>query len=96
MLNIHQIDLTFQFASIKNIFRPPLSLKTKGIYIDVARIEHSKFVTMLRELEIDVIELPSDEELPDSVFCEDIAIVNNNIALITHPGDANRQKEVGS
>lgn len=49
---------------------------------------------MLRELELDVIEMPSDEELPESVFVEDTAVVCNNIALLTKPGNATRLKEV--
>lgn len=76
------------------IFRPPLSLRTRGIEIDIAKAEHEKFVAVLRELELDVIEMPSDEELPESVFVEDTAVVCNNIALMTKPGSATRQKEV--
>lgn len=49
---------------------------------------------LLRELELDVIEMPSDEELPESVFIEDTAVVCNNIALITKPGNPTRLKEV--
>jgi dimethylargininase len=51
-------------------------------------------VQLLRELELDVIEMPSDEELPESVFIEDTAVVCNNIALITKPGSPTRLKEV--
>lgn len=49
---------------------------------------------LLRELDLDVIEMPQDEELPESVFIEDTAIVCNNIALITKPGNPTRLKEV--
>lgn len=38
--------------------------------------------------------MPSDEELPESVFIEDTAVVCNNIALITKPGSPTRLKEV--
>lgn len=75
-------------------FRIPLSLRTRGIEIDVAKKEHEAFVALLRELELDVIEMPSDEELPESVFVEDTAVVCNNIALITKPGNPTRLKEV--
>lgn len=51
-------------------------------------------MAILRELDLDVIEMPNDEELPDSVFVEDTAVVCNNIALMTKPGSATRQKEV--
>lgn len=48
----------------------------------------------MRELELDVIEMPSDEELPNGVFIEDTAVVCNSTALITKPGDPTRLKEV--
>lgn len=51
-------------------------------------------MNLLRELELDVIEMPSEEELPESVFVEDTAVVCNNIALITKPGNPTRLKEV--
>lgn len=74
--------------------RIPFSLRTRGIEIDVAKKEHEALVQLLRELELDVIEMPSDEELPESVFVEDTAVVCNNIALITKPGNPTRLKEV--
>lgn len=76
------------------VSRIPLSLRSRGIEIDVAKKEHEAYVQLLRELELDVIEMPSDEELPESVFVEDTAVVCNNIALITKPGNPNRLKEV--
>lgn len=76
------------------VFRIPLSLRSRGVEIDVAKKEHEAYVQLLRELELDVIEMPSDEELPESVFVEDTAVVCNNIALITKPGNPNRLKEV--
>lgn len=51
---------------------------------------------LLRELELDVIEMPQDEELPESVFIEDTAVVCNNIALMTRPGNPTRLKEVNA
>lgn len=79
-----------------NDFRIPLSLRTRGIEIDVAKKEHEAYVNLLRELELDVIEMPQDEELPESVFVEDAAVVCNQIALITKPGNPTRRKEVRS
>lgn len=38
--------------------------------------------------------MEKDEDLPESVFVEDTAVVCNNIALITKPGNPTRQKEV--
>ncbi|KAG5672788.1 hypothetical protein PVAND_002882 [Polypedilum vanderplanki] len=76
------------------VSRIPLSLRTRGVEIDVAKKEFEAYVQLLRELELDVIEMPQDEDLPESVFIEDTAVVCNNIALITKPNSAARQKEV--
>lgn len=51
---------------------------------------------MLREQKLDVIELPSDEDLPECAFVEDSAVICNGIALLTRPGDVHRRKEVES
>lgn len=50
--------------------------------------------SLLRELGLDVVELPPDENLPECAFVEDTAVVCNGIALITRPGAPNRAKEV--
>lgn len=65
-------------------------------------LEGSSFVNvilllrLLRDLGLDVIELPPDENLPECAFVEDTAVVCNGIALICRPGDSNRQKEVSN
>lgn len=59
-----------------------------------AKAQHLEYVGFLREVGLDVIELPQDENHPDSVFVEDTAVVCNGIALVTKPGHPNRQKEV--
>lgn len=48
----------------------------------------------MRDLGLDVVELPPDENLPECAFVEDTAVVCNGIALITRPGAANRANEV--
>lgn len=82
------------FSDSVHTFRIPLSARSRGLEIDVAKKEHESFVASLRELELDVIEMPQDEDLPESVFVEDAAVVCNNIALITKPGTPIRLKEV--
>lgn len=79
------------------VCRIPTSLKDRGnIDLDDAKKQHENFVRLLRELGLDVIELPPDEGLPDCVFVEDTAVVCNGTALITRPGAAHRAKEVGN
>lgn len=48
----------------------------------------------LREIGLDVIELPPDEVHPHCMFVEDVAVVCNGIALLTRPGHPSREKEV--
>jgi dimethylargininase len=47
-----------------------------------------------RKLGLDVIELQSDESLPEGVFVEDTAVICDGIALICRPGLPGRLKEV--
>lgn len=77
------------------VARVPRSLNGKfEIKVDEARRQHENFVKLLRELGLDVIELPPDEDLPESVFIEDTAVIVNGIVLISKPGNIQRRKEV--
>lgn len=77
------------------VCRIPLSLRTRGeIELEEAKKQHESYVKLLRELGIDVIELPPDEALPECAFVEDTAVICNGIALITKPGSPHRVKEV--
>lgn len=41
-----------------------------------------------------MIEIQADELLPECVFIEDTAVICNNIALMTKPGNQTRLQEV--
>ncbi|XP_060520374.1 N(G),N(G)-dimethylarginine dimethylaminohydrolase 1 [Cylas formicarius] len=76
------------------VSRIPSSLATRGeIDLDEAKKQHENYVRLLRELGLDVIELPPDETLPECVFVEDCAVICNGAALITRPGAQHRVKE---
>ena len=64
--------------------------------LDLARRQHSEYVARLRSVGLDVIELPSDETLPDCPYVEDTAVICNGIALLAKPGASSRKKEVTS
>lgn len=70
------------------------SNSVSGFNLSLAKEQHAAYVSSLRRLGLDVIELPPDEALPDCVFVEDTAVVVNGTALITRPGHPGRQKEV--
>jgi dimethylargininase len=64
------------------------------IDIDLARKQHTQYQKSLSGLGCEVICLPADPRLPDSVFVEDTAVVLDDLAIITRPGAASRRPEV--
>jgi len=66
--------------------------------IDFARAcaQHHHYEEALRSLGVEVVSLAADPDLPDSVFVEDMALVLDECAILTHPGAASRQPEVAS
>ncbi|XP_033325036.1 N(G),N(G)-dimethylarginine dimethylaminohydrolase 1 isoform X2 [Megalopta genalis] len=75
--------------------RIPLSLRTRGeVTLDEARTQHLALAQLLRQLNIDVVEMPPDENSPLCAFVEDIAVVCNGIALIARPNESSRIKEI--
>ena len=66
--------------------------------IDVtrARAQHEQYRAALRALGLEVLSLPEEPDLPDSVFVEDAAIVLDEVAALTNPGASSRKPEVDS
>ncbi len=64
--------------------------------IDPARAaaQHHEYELCLQQLGCRVQQLPMEPTLPDSVFVEDVAIVVEELAVITRPGAASRRPEV--
>jgi dimethylargininase len=65
------------------------------VEIDIAKAQnqHRAYEDYLRAMGIEVIPLPAQPDMPDSVFVEDPAIVLDEIAVITRPGAASRREE---
>jgi dimethylargininase len=63
--------------------------------IDLARArrQHAAYEAALAELGCLVRRLPADEAMPDSVFIEDVAVVLDEVAVITRPGATSRRRE---
>jgi len=64
--------------------------------IDVARAaaQHAAYAGLLRDLGVEVLEIPADDALPDGCFVEDAAVVLDEAALLTMPGAASRRGEL--
>ena len=63
--------------------------------IDIARAagQHQAYCDALAACGCEVIALPADPVLPDSVFVEDVALVLDEVAVMTRPGAASRREE---
>jgi dimethylargininase len=61
-----------------------------------AQAQHEDYVSALRGLGVNVIELPAEASLPDSVFVEDTVLLFDELAVMTHPGAISRRAEVAS
>jgi dimethylargininase len=79
----------FDECELTHIERTPIDL-------DRARLQHQGYVNALKSLGCDVVELPAEPDLPDSVFVEDTAIILPEVAVITRPGADSRKPETES
>lgn len=83
------ISPRFAECEITHIERTPIDL-------NAARAQHRAYVNVLRQVGCDVIELPAEPDLPDSVFVEDTAFILPEVAVITRPGADSRKPETES
>jgi dimethylargininase len=84
-----EVSPRFAECEITHIERMPIDLQ-------VARAQHHEYVQALKHLGCNVIELPAESELPDSVFVEDTAFILPELAVITRPGADSRKPEIDS
>jgi dimethylargininase len=71
-------------------------LERQAIDVDLARRQHHHYEECLAVLGCRVQRLPAEPDLPDSVFVEDVAIVLDELAIITRPGADSRKPETES
>jgi dimethylargininase len=76
-------------CEITHIERTPIDL-------EIARTQHHEYINLLKAVGCDVIELPAEADLPDSVFVEDTAFILPEAAVITRPGADSRKPETES
>ena len=66
------------------------------IDVDRAIAQHQGYRRALESLGCEVVALPAQDELPDAVFVEDVALVLDEVAVVTRPGAGSRRGEVES
>ena len=84
-----EVSRAIEYCELTYLDRAPIDLVR-------ARAQHEGYRQALRGLGLDVICLPEEPHLPDSVFVEDAAIVLDEAALLTNPGADSRKPEVAS
>jgi len=71
-------------------------LQREPIDLERARAQHAAYEEALRDLGCEVLQLAEMPEQPDSVFVEDVAVVADEIAVMTRPGAPSRRPEGAS
>jgi len=61
--------------------------------VDVARAQHRAYEQCLAEAGCAVVRLGAGPEMADSVFVEDVAVVFDEVAIVTRPGAPSRRRE---
>ncbi|MBK8784278.1 MAG: dimethylargininase [Anaerolineales bacterium] len=84
-----EVSSRFNECEITHIDRTPIN-------VGVARKQHHEYVQALTQIGCQVIELPEERDLPDSVFVEDTAFILPEVAVITRPGADSRKPETES
>lgn len=67
-----------------------------GIDLGLARRQHAAYAHALAQLGCQVLALPEQPDMPDAVFVEDVAIVTDEVAVMTRPGAPTRRGEGAS
>jgi dimethylargininase len=84
-----EVSLRFNECEITHIDRLPID-------VEIARAQHHDYLKALASLGCQLVELPAETELPDSVFVEDTAFILPELAVITRPGADSRKPEIDS
>lgn len=68
-------------------------IERSPVDVTLARRQHAAFEAALREAGATIESLPPHDELPDSPFVEDTAVVTDEVAVVTAPGAESRLPE---
>ena len=87
----------------KAIVRTPAKSLVNGITTaglgepdyQLALDQHRQYIAALESCDLVVDVMEADEDYPDAMFIEDTALLMSRCAIVTNPGAASRQGEVG-
>ena len=71
-------------------------VERSAIDVDRAIAQHDGYRRVLESLGCRVLALPAQDTFPDAVFVEDVALVLDEVAVITRPGAESRRGETDS
>src|SRR5262245_58720962 len=71
-------------------------LTREPINLDRARQQHRAYEAALTSLGCTVRRLPDTPDLPDAVFVQDVALVFDEVVVISRPGAASRRPETAT
>ena len=80
------VPRTIDRCELTHLAREPIDL-------ELARTQHEAYEGTLRRLGCILERIEAADDFPDSVFVEDIAVVLDEVAVITRPGAASRRGE---
>ena len=83
---LRDISASFADCELSFVDRTPID-------IERARAQHAHYGRALRMLGCDLVVLPSLDDRPDAVFVEDVAVVLDEIGVMTRPGASSRRDE---
>jgi dimethylargininase len=71
-------------------------LSRSAIDVTLAAAQHHAYRQALQSLGCRVLALPAEDAMPDAVFVEDVAVVLDEVAILTRPGAESRRAEGAS
>ena len=83
---VREISASIGNCEISFVSREPID-------VEFARQQHAAYQSLLTELGCQLIMLPAEDPMPDAVFVEDVALVLDEVAVMTRPGAPSRRSE---
>jgi dimethylargininase len=81
-----ELSPEFSRCELTHLARQPIDL-------DLARDQHAAYEQALADAGCEVRRLDTPEGMPDAVFVEDVAVVLDEVAIVTRPGAPSRRGE---